>query len=67
MHPAGTAYVDPGGVVHIARNEGTADLVVLVTRIIPGAPLRGSTSPTRGNCDFDDAGEKGGNAVRPFV
>ena len=23
VHPAGTAYVDPGGVVHIARNEGS--------------------------------------------
>jgi hypothetical protein len=25
VHPAGTAYADPGGGVHIARNEGTVD------------------------------------------
>jgi quercetin dioxygenase-like cupin family protein len=52
VHPAGTAYVDPGGSVHIARNEGTEDLVVVVTRIIPaGAPQR-IDEPNPGNCPF---------------
>jgi quercetin dioxygenase-like cupin family protein len=51
-HPAGTAYVDPGGAVHIARNEGTEDLVVIVTRLIPaGAPQR-IDEPNPGNCPF---------------
>ena len=44
---AGTAYVDPGGSVHIARNEGTEDLVVVVTRIIPRAQRSVSTSEPR--------------------
>src|SRR5918994_924768 len=36
VHPEGTAYVDPGGVVHTARNESpTEELVVLVLRLIP--------------------------------
>ena len=52
VHPAGTAYVDPGGVVHIARNEGSVDLVVIVTRLTPegAAPRIDEADP--GNCDF---------------
>lgn len=53
VHPAGTAYVDPGGVVHIARNESlTADLVVVVTRLAPaGVPPR-NDEDAPGNCAF---------------
>ena len=52
VHPAGTAYVDPGGVVHIARNEGSQELVLLVTRLAPaGVPPR-IDEPDPGNCDF---------------
>jgi quercetin dioxygenase-like cupin family protein len=53
VHPAGTAYVDPGGVVHTARNESlTEDLVLLVTRLVPtGQPPRIS-EPDPGNCNF---------------
>lgn len=53
VHFAGTAYVDPGGVVHTARNESrTEDLVLLVTRLVPeGAPPR-INEPDPGNCDF---------------
>ena len=52
VHPAGTAYVDPGGVVHTARNEGTVELVLLVTRLIPtgAAPRIDEANP--GNCSF---------------
>lgn len=52
VHPAGTAYVDPGGVVHIARNEGSVDLVVIVMRLTPegAAPRIDEADP--GNCDF---------------
>ena len=52
VYPAGSAYVDPGGDVHIARNEGTVELVLIVTRIIPeGAPAR-IDQPNPGNCPF---------------
>ena len=38
----GSAFADPaGGVVHIVRNEGLEELVVVVTRLLePGAPSR---------------------------
>jgi quercetin dioxygenase-like cupin family protein len=51
-HPAGTAYVDPGGRVHIARNEGTEDLVVVVMRIIPAGAQPRIDEPNPGNCPF---------------
>ena len=52
VYPAGTAYVDPGGAVHIARNEGTEELVVLVTRLSPaGVPAR-IDEPKPDNCPF---------------
>ena len=53
VHTAGSAYVDPGGVVHIARNESaTEELVLLVTRLSPaGIPPR-KDEPDPGNCDF---------------
>jgi len=52
VQPAGSAFVDPGGVVHIARNEGSVDLVLLTTRLIPsGVPGR-KDEPDPGNCDF---------------
>ena len=51
-HPAETAYVDPGGVVHTARNEGSTELVLLVTRLMPaGVPPR-NDEPDPGNCNF---------------
>jgi quercetin dioxygenase-like cupin family protein len=53
VHQAGTAYVDPGGVVHTARNESaTEDLVLLVTRLSPSgvAPRIDEANP--GNCSF---------------
>lgn len=38
---AGDALVDEGAGVHVGRNEGTDDVVVIVTRLIPvGAPSR---------------------------
>jgi quercetin dioxygenase-like cupin family protein len=52
VHPAGTAYVDPGGVVHIARNEGNQELVLLVTRLAPAGVAPRIDEPDPGNCDF---------------
>lgn len=53
VHPAGTAYVDPGGSVHIARNESpTEDLVVIVTRLMPAGAAPRIDEPNPGNCPF---------------
>lgn len=52
VYPAGSVYVDPGGDTHIARNEGTTELVLLVARLLPeGAPAR-IDQPAPGNCPF---------------
>lgn len=51
-HPAGTAYVDPGGDTHIARNEGTVELVLYVTRLIPEGAAPRIDEPNPGNCPF---------------
>jgi quercetin dioxygenase-like cupin family protein len=53
VHRAGTAYVDPGGVVHTARNESlTEDLVLLVTRMVPAGQPPRISEPDPGNCNF---------------
>ena len=53
VHPAGTAYVDPGGVVHTARNESlTEDLVLLVTRLTPAGAAPRIDEDNPGNCNF---------------
>jgi quercetin dioxygenase-like cupin family protein len=53
VHPARTAYVDPGGVVHTARNESlTEDLVLLVTRLVPAGAAPRIDEPDPGNCPF---------------
>ena len=35
VHTVGDAYVDEGTDVHVARNEGTVEAIVIVTRLIP--------------------------------
>jgi quercetin dioxygenase-like cupin family protein len=50
--PAGKGFVEAGGDVHIARNEGTENLTLNVTYIIPrNAPQR-IDQPDPGNCAF---------------
>ena len=52
VFPNGTGFVEPGGDVHIARNESTENLTVNVTYIIPqNAPQR-IDQPSPGNCPF---------------
>jgi quercetin dioxygenase-like cupin family protein len=51
-HPTGTAYVDPGGVVHTARNEGTVELVIIATRLIPAGAAPRNDEANPGNCPF---------------
>ncbi|MDQ3670906.1 MAG: cupin domain-containing protein [Actinomycetota bacterium] len=53
VHRTGTAYVDPGGVVHTARNESlTEPLVLLVTRLVPEGAAPRIDEPDPGNCNF---------------
>lgn len=50
--PAGTVFIEQGEDVHIARNEGTTDLVLNILYITPvGAPQR-VDQPAPGNCPF---------------
>ncbi len=50
VYQAGDALVDAGNVVHVGRNEGTAEVVVIVTRLLPaGAPPR-IDEPDPGSC-----------------
>lgn len=52
-HPTGSAYVDPGGVVHTARNESlTQELVVIVVRLLPPGTQARIDAPRPSNCDF---------------
>jgi quercetin dioxygenase-like cupin family protein len=52
VFPAGTGFVEHPGHVHIVRNEGTENLTVNATYIVPqGAPQR-IDEPTPGNCPF---------------
>jgi quercetin dioxygenase-like cupin family protein len=53
VYEQGDAFADPtGGVVHIVRNEGDTELVVIVTRLLaPGVPAR-IDEPDPGNCSF---------------
>ena len=52
VHRAGSAYVDPGGMTHIARNEGAVELVLLVTRLMPAGATPRIDQPAPGNCPF---------------
>jgi quercetin dioxygenase-like cupin family protein len=49
----GDAFVDPGGHVHIGRNESGAVVELSVTYLLPeGAGPRTDVSPAPGNCPF---------------
>jgi mannose-6-phosphate isomerase-like protein (cupin superfamily) len=52
VYPAQSAYVDPGGVTHIARNEGTEQLVLLVTRLVPKGAKPRIDEPDPHTCPF---------------
>lgn len=53
VYNTGDAFIDKGqGHVHIARNEGSTNLVLYATYLLPvGAPLR-TDEPAPGNCPF---------------
>jgi hypothetical protein len=52
VHPAGTTFFENGGMVGMARNEGTVDATVVATFFVPaGSPTR-LDAPAPGNCAF---------------
>jgi quercetin dioxygenase-like cupin family protein len=50
--PAGSGFVDSGSDVHLVRNEGSVDLVVVVASLIPAGTTRRIDQPSPGNCPF---------------
>jgi len=51
-YPAGSVFMDPGNDTHNARNEGTEDLVVIVTYMLPEGGAPRIDIPDPGNCPF---------------
>jgi quercetin dioxygenase-like cupin family protein len=49
---AGQALVDTGNDVHVGRNEGTEEVVVVVTRLIPAGAAPRIDEPPSGFCGF---------------
>jgi quercetin dioxygenase-like cupin family protein len=52
IYQAGDVFIDPGDVVHIGRNEGSVDLDVITTRLIPAGATARIDEPDPGNCAF---------------
>lgn len=52
IYQTGDVFIDPGGVVHIGRNEGSIDLVVITTRLVPAGAAPRIDEPAPGNCPF---------------
>jgi quercetin dioxygenase-like cupin family protein len=52
VYHTGDVLIDPGGTVHIGRNEGSVDLVLEVTRIVPAGAASRIDEPNPGNCPF---------------
>lgn len=52
LHPAGSSFIEDGGMVHIARNEGTVEANLVTTYFVPaGSPTR-IDADDPGNCSF---------------
>ena len=49
---AGQGFVEAGGEVHLVRNEGTVELVNIVTSLVPAGAVRRIDAPSAGNCPF---------------
>jgi quercetin dioxygenase-like cupin family protein len=50
--PAGSGFVDSGADVHVVRNEGSEELVVVVASLIPAGATRRIDQPRPGHCGF---------------
>ncbi len=49
---AGQALVDPGNIVHVGRNEGSVEAVVIVTRFLPAGAGPRNDEPANPACSF---------------
>ena len=49
---AGQAVIDNGNHVHLGRNEGTVEVDVIVTRLLPAGAAPRIDQPNPGNCGF---------------
>jgi quercetin dioxygenase-like cupin family protein len=52
VHPAGTSFIEEGGVVHIARNEGAVDATTVATFFVPASAPQRIDEALPGNCAF---------------
>jgi quercetin dioxygenase-like cupin family protein len=52
IYRAGDVLIDPGNAVHVGRNLGSVDLVLVVTRLIPDGATARIDEPAPGNCGF---------------
>ena len=52
LHPSGTSFIEEGGVVHIARNEGGVDVTTVATYFVPAAAPQRIDEAAPGNCAF---------------
>jgi quercetin dioxygenase-like cupin family protein len=52
VYQPGTAFMDPGDHTHIARNEGSENVVVYVTYMLPDGGVPRIDAPAPGNCPF---------------
>ena len=52
VYPQGSAFMDPGTHTHNARNEGSENVVVFVTFMLPEGGATRIDIPAPGNCPF---------------
>jgi len=52
IYQAGDVFIDPGNVVHVGRNEGSVNLDIITTRLIPRGATARIDEPAPGNCSF---------------
>jgi quercetin dioxygenase-like cupin family protein len=52
VYQTGDVLIDPGNSVHIGRNEGSVDLVLDITRLVPDGAVTRIDEPSPGNCPF---------------
>jgi len=52
VRPAGTSFVEEGGMVHIARNEGAVEATTVATYFAPKGAATRIDEPVPGNCAF---------------
>ena len=50
--PTGSGFVDQGHDVHVVRNQGSVDLVMVVVSLVPAGFDRRIDEPNPGNCPF---------------